>query len=416
MFLFAIYYSLSTYHSFKFKTYLYWALSFCFAFIFFFLEGLSLLFVTENLALGMNLAIAEAVTSFPVTITIILSINYTLKESFARLSLIPVFSIGVLLCYSAFQPGAVGFEIINGYLALPWLGLFGVLANLLLYIFLFYIFLWSVRIWRNAPFEIRKEANIFLVFGCECFIVGTITNILLTIYPTLLWLGNLSILTGLILCTYAIIREPKLLFVLPFTPYRLIVEDRKGAVLYEHVWSSSELGERIVSRVLRFTQPQNIRTEELRGLIDIHTSEGIVIYFGTELIATILIVSKSSRFLLDLIEQFALDFEEIYRKFLEEPPPEQFNFAFADELLKKHFFMFPSRIIDEKTHPLFLSKEVYTIPEELEAKLRQVLKDEKEFETIKCEIQRTLENQIASDFLNLYEELQDELKDKEDTD
>jgi len=61
-------------------------------------------------------------------------------------------------------------------------------------------------------------------------------------------------------------------------------------------------------------------------------------------------------------------------------------------------------------------KNVYKIPSALEAKLREIVKDDNEFDVIKCEIQRSFEKQLGNRFIELYEELEDEIKQKEEGD
>jgi len=85
----------------------------------------------------------------------------------------------------------------------------------------------------------------------------------------------------------------------------------------------------------------------------------------------------------------------------------------AYELIDKHFSNFPSRIIPSKKHPLLLSSKYAEIPLELDDKLKEILKEKKDYEFIKTEIKKS-PICLTEDFLNLYKELKNELDKIED--
>lgn len=401
-------FALQTYRTSNIRTYFYWGLTLICLASFFALDGFAIMFL--NTILGR----IEAVVLFPTTISFIITVNYALRESYNTVILIPIFSLGAVVCYLAFQPGMVAVTTIDGFTGVIWVGLFDIFTSLFFYIVSIYAIFWVLKIWLNAPFEIKREATILLVSMIILVIIVGITNILITLNWALLWSVNLSFAIIFPFIIFSIRKEPKLLFVLPFTPYKIIVSNRKGVILFEHLWAKSKIGETLSSRFLTPLQQQTQEKLKTTGLVNIHLKEGIILFYESEKITVNFIISQSSKFLVDLVEKFSLEFEEKFKKLLEESCEDASQFEAARELIVKHFSMFPSRLIDEEKEPLFLSKDVYQIPPEIEAKLRRVLKNEEEFELVKCEIQRSFGEHLASEFLALYKELTEESEQPEE--
>ncbi len=375
---------------------LYWA---CGAFFYLF-EGLSYLFMNPFLS-GISV-----MTTFGFAVFLTVAIGYTSKESYTPIILIVIFSAGAILAYLAFQPGASVPELVTGHLSLTWAGYVKVVGNAFIYFAAFYYFIWIVRIRKNAPFEVKQEANILLLGAIF------ITPVTITIYNfyflfhILIYPANIFFSLGILITIFIINREPKLLFILPFTPHQVIVKDRRSTILVEHTWSQLETGERLFSHIFPTTlhPPEGKRISS--KISEISFEEGILIFYESDLVICGLILSRSSKFIKDLLKRFANEFEERFEKILKDPEKTLSDFEPAKELIEKYFSIFPHRIIDNQRHPLYISKEYYQLPPEIDEKLKKILKDEAEYARVKCEIQRSQDKLKALEFLEVYEELE----------
>jgi hypothetical protein len=191
----------------------------------FFMGMLFALDLLANLFLNTLLSRISGLMLFPSAVLFAIGINYTIKETYYSPFLLIAVGLGVLYCYLAFQPGSVGFEFEGGHLNVNWIGLYEFVGLL----FIFFVgsasFYWGLKTWLNAPFLIKREGLIFFM--------GTVINgpLTLLIYLFYIWnpifilfayattgLGNFFVCLG-------ILKEPKLLYILPFTVNRIIVRD-----------------------------------------------------------------------------------------------------------------------------------------------------------------------------------------------
>ena len=93
----------------KITSLFYIRLSFIFLTLYFLFEAISFLFMS------IFLHRIHTILIFPAAIFMLIGINYTMKESFMSITLIPVFSLGIFLFYLAFQPDAIKPAIELGY-------------------------------------------------------------------------------------------------------------------------------------------------------------------------------------------------------------------------------------------------------------------------------------------------------------
>ncbi len=85
----------------------------------------------------------------------------------------------------------------------------------------------------------------------------------------------------------------------------------------------------------------------------------------------------------------------------------------AGELIEKYFSNFPFHVISSRKQPLLLSSKYMKQVGEFDNKLKELFPDEKEYEDIKSELQKTPIG-LFPDFLSLYDELKDEIDKIED--
>jgi len=387
----------------KIKSLFYIRLGFTGFWVFMLLDGLAFLFLSEFLGL------INCINLFLATIFIIIGVNYTIKESFYSIGLIIAIGLGVLLFYVGTQPGAVDIELQSGYLRVRWLGLFNTLAMILSGVALYYLFYWGIKTYKHAPFLIKKEASIFFIGILIASPLALIFYFLFIFEPVLILANGIAMLVGAIIITLTVIREPKLLYILPFTIYRIVVKDRDGHPLYDHDWSESNITETIFTGFLNAVQLMSEEVMHIGGLLDIQLEEGILILKESNRITVGLVSSKSSKLLRDSVIKFTEDFEKKFDRELKRSETEMSHYEGAFELIEKYFSNFPYKIIKSKTEPLLLKGKYLKIPLELENKLRSVFPDDKEYEVIKAELLKAPLS-FASDFIKLHDDLKDEME------
>ncbi|MFX0000616.1 MAG: hypothetical protein ACFE9Q_03490 [Candidatus Hodarchaeota archaeon] len=263
--------------------------------LFMLLDGLAFLFLSELLG------IIDGLLLIPSAIFIIIGINYAIKEHFYSIALIIVLSLAVLFIYVAFLPGAVVLEFQSGYLRIRWIGLFNILGMTFSGISTYYLFYWGIKTWLNTPFLIKKEASLFF-FGILLIFPLAFLFYILYIYERMLILvSDLAIVVGALIISITVMKEPKLLYILPFTIYRIVVKDRRGQPLYDHDWSESNISETIFTGFLNAVQLMSEEVIHMGGLLDIHLEDGILIVRESERITVGLVASKSSILLKDSV-------------------------------------------------------------------------------------------------------------------
>ncbi len=371
--------------------------------VFMALDGLSFLFVSEILSK------LTALVLFPSAIFIIIGINYIIRETYYSSGLIICFGIGFLLLYLASQPGAVIVSREAGILRMKWTGVFNIFAVLLTAVIQLYLFYWGLKTWLNTPVLIKKEASIFFL---GIILAAPITFIFYMLYflaPLLILVSSLTLVLGMLIFLIAILREPKLLYILPFTIQRILVKDREGFPLFDHDWSKSNISDSIFSGFLNAVQLMSEEVMNIGGLLDINLEEGILILRESTSITVGLVASKSSKLLRESVIKFTNDFEKKFEKELKRSVKEMSQYEGAFELIEKYFSNFPYKIIKSKKQPLLLTGKFIRMPLEIENKLRSVFTNEKEYETIKTELLKSPLG-LSSEFFTLYDNLMDETK------
>jgi hypothetical protein len=364
-------------------------------------DGLAILFIS-----GLFSRLS-CVILFPVCNFLIIGINYTLKEKYYSFGLLVVFSLGILLIYFAFQPDSTYITNYLGYPRIEWNGLFNILGIIFTGICSMYLFFWGVKTFKNAPFLLRKDALLFFLGIFIGNILGILFYLLYFIEGVFILFSNSAMIIGLIIINLAFLREPKLLFILPFKIYRIVVKDKNGHPLYDHDWSETEISETIFTGFLNAVQLMSEEVMHIGGLLDINLEDGILILKESENITVGLVASKSSKLLRDSVINFTNDFETKFKRELKSSVTKMSQYDAAFELIEKYFSNFPYSIIKSKKQCLLLTGKHAKIPLELENKLRQIFPDEDEFEAIKTELLKTPLS-FSSEFTKFVEEMRDE--------
>ena len=363
-----------------------------------------------NLFLSTTLARLYPIMLFPTSMFFIIGINFMIKETINSIILILAFGAGVLLCYLAFQPDVIGFEFEWGYLNVNPVGMFEVLEDFLTFLLFIPVFYWGLKTWLNAPVLIRKEALIFFI---GIIIAAPITLVVFLFYywdPSFILYSDITLSLGVFIMCIAIYKEPKILYILPFSVYRIFVKDRNGNPLFDHDWSESDINESIFTGFINAVQIMSEEVMKIGGLVNIDLAEGILILNESEYITVGLVASKSSKLLKDALIGFTKDFEVNFQRNLKKSIRDKKEYATAYSLIEKYFSNFPSKLIKSRKEPLLLMSKYKELPLALEKELRDIIGDESKFQMIKEELMNSPYGVLPT-FFNLY----DELKDKPDT-
>ncbi|MHA1192083.1 MAG: hypothetical protein ACTSP9_07275 [Promethearchaeota archaeon] len=347
------------------------------------------------------------------TIFMIMGVNYTLKESYMSLGLLIAIAASSVLIYLTFQPGVVNIVHTNDYVTIRWQGLFSLIGDGLVLYLVGYIFYWGIKTWLNAPFLIKKEATL-LFSGIIIFSpITSIFYILIYVNGLMLIIADVCLIIGLVIFIIATEREPKLLYILPFKIHRIIVKDHQGFPLFDHDWSESKITEKIFAGFINAVQLMSEEVMNIGGLLDINLKKGILIVHESDNLTVGLVSSKSSKLLRDSVVKFTRDFESKFKTQLENSIHDKEKYETAGELIEKYFSNFPFHVISSRKQPLLLSSKYMKQVREFDNKLKEMFPDEKEYENIKNELQKSPIG-LVPDFLSLYDDLKDEIDKIED--
>jgi len=374
-----------------------------------FMYSLTLLFdVFAFLYLNLLFSILGGYATLISTFFLVLTINYLMKEEYYSIPLIITIILAALGFYLGTQPGAASIEQGAGYIRVGWIGSFGFVCDLSTLVFMLLTFYWGFQTYINAPFLIKREAFIFLI-GANIFApISVISYLLLSLNPVFVLISNILFIVSLSCMIYVIIKEPKVLYILPFNVHRLLVKDKGGFPLFDHDWSESQVNETIFTGFINAVQLMSEEVMNIGGLLDINLREGILILHESQYISVGLVASKSSKLLRDSLVNFSKDFEMKFKRQLKKKSNSLSNYEDAIELIEKHFSNFPYKIIKDKTHPLLLSAKFTKLPSQLENKLKTIFPDEEEFLRIKSELIKS-PSCVPNEFTDLYDEIKDEI-------
>lgn len=371
--------------------------------LFYISEGLSYLYLDFTLNRICALLLFFTILFF------ILSINYITKESIFSKSLILFGVVSGLYVYLLFQPESLIISYTNGFYTIKWGNFFGFFAILIQFFMFVYAFLWGYLTWKNAPFLIKREAFIFFLGMLLASVGGNLFYLLHLWLYYLIAVTNLSFSIGVLIISIVIIKQSKLLYILPFELCRISVKDQEGNPLFDHDWSESKVNELVFTGFINAIQVMSQELIKMGGLLDIHLQEGVVILHESERVCVGIVSSKSSKALRESLVHFTKDFEELFQKLLKEKNHNMKDYELAYTLIEKHFANFPSRLIRSDKQPLILTPKYLEIPQLLDNKLKTIFSNKEEYERIKAELIRA-PLFTSEDFLDLYYELKDEIE------
>jgi len=266
----------------------------------------------------MALAIVPQLIAVP---CIIIFIELVRKEHVNPIKISILVIIEATLFYiTFFMDPSNNWDIIPGY-GVHNKGILRIFQIIFIFYYAFLYYIWSYQTWRKAPKSLRQSTNL-LFFGSTLFSVVTAAMYALgTFIRTFNSLAFIVHSVGAITNIIVILKDPRIIYILPFKAYRILVVDtNKSVALFKHDWAKvGKLEETMFSMmlqaignvlddILKKGEVQEIQMD--RAVLLIHHDK-------TYSIASILIASKSSKSLRYGLKRFNEEFVDFFHTQLE---------------------------------------------------------------------------------------------------
>lgn len=244
----------------------------------------------------MALAIVPQLIAVP---CIIIFIELSRKEHVSPANITILFVIEfILLSITFLLPASENYDVIQGY-GVHNKGILRIIQVIFLLYFVTQYFLWSLQTRRKAPFEFKRLST-WLLFGSTLFSIITVLMYgiggIIKIFNALAFYTNGI---GAFITIIVILKDPKIIYILPFTAYRvLVVDTNEGIALYKYDWAElEEIEENVFSMVLQAVGSilnEILRKGEVR---EIHMDRAILLVQHDKRypIASVLVTSKSTK-------------------------------------------------------------------------------------------------------------------------
>jgi len=307
--------------------------------LYFYLEAISFIL------LDLFIARIYSILVFPATIFLIIGIDYEAKETVNISKISLTCGLGCVGAYLAFQPNSVQTTFESGHQTIIWLGDFRIIAIFMVLVPLILVLQWGFHIWIHSPKKLRKKANIFLL-GIILMSPVNFTLYLLTLVNSIFIIfADITLCIGMIITTYILIKDPKILYILPFRVYSIVVvHSIAGFPLFYHNWSEPFIDQDLFTCVLSATEKMTTEVLMRGGVKSVNLKQGVLILEKKRFITVGLLASKTSKFLRDCLTDFTDEFERDFAKELNQAPNELHDFDAASKLIEKTFAHIPSRI------------------------------------------------------------------------
>lgn len=260
----------------------------------------------------------------------VLFIDNVTRESINVVAISIVCTIGGLLIYT---------NVFSGYI-LPEIP-FREFYDLLMDFYLIFLFIFLIRSTLKAPKHL-KSLSIFLT-------LTTVVLGLLSFVGSWIFLGYGFFLSGIyasimnLVLVFVLVRNPELLYILPYRVQRLTVIHRKINIsIFDHQFAKSEIDQDLLAGLLSALEAVSVEVMHHGELEEIKLSEGFLIFVKSENITVGLITSNSSKHLRDSLKKFTKEFEARFKNELVQYAPDLSQFESATEILDFFFGNIPS--------------------------------------------------------------------------
>ena len=288
----------------------------------------------------MALAIVPQLIGVP---CIIIFIELSTKEHVSPIK----FSILIIIEALVF---IITFYVPNNWEIIPGYGIHnkGILRIVqIIYLFYFMIFyvLWSFRTWRKAPADLKRLTS-YLLFGSTIFsIVTGVLYAIGSLIKTFNAIGFFINGIGAFITILVILKDPRIIYILPFKAYRILVVDTIASVaLFKYDWAKAgEVEENIFTMmiqaigsvlddILKKGDVQEIQMDRAVILIN-HNNENSI--------ASVLIASEPSKSLRYGLKRFNEEFVTRFQSTLKDSRKIS-DFSEALKIVEQVFDFIPS--------------------------------------------------------------------------
>jgi len=299
----------------------------------------------------MALAIVPQLIGVP---CIIIFIELSRKENINPIKISILMIIEALVFIVTFYVPD-NWEIIPGY-GIHNKGILRISQVIFLFYFMIFYVLWSFQTWRKAPADLKRLTS-YLLFGSTIFSIVTGAMYAIgTFIRTFNAIGFFFNGIGAFITILVILKDPRIIYILPFKAYRILVVDTRASVaLFKYDWAKAgEVEENIFTMmfqaignvledILKKGDVQEIQMDQAVLLIN-HNKENSTV--------SVLIASKSSKSLRYGLKRFNEEFDAHFRSNLEgSRKVSDFNEGF--KIVEQVFDFVPSyksEIIQSKTY------------------------------------------------------------------
>ncbi len=243
------------------------------------------------------------------------------KERVSSVKMSILFLIEILLLILTFIPG--GMEIVPDY-GVHIVGPLRILQIVFLIYYVLTFFSWSYLTWKRAPKELKQLVN-FLLFGSILFsFVTAFMYALGGLFKMYNSIGFITHSLGALFMIIVIWKDPKIIYILPFKAYRILVVDTNaGTGLFKYDWAELKaVDENIFSMVLQAVGSildEVLKKGEIRE-IKMDQAVLLIQHDRNSPVASALVTSKSSKslkyglkkFNSEFIETFQSQFDQLY--------------------------------------------------------------------------------------------------------
>ncbi|NVM44706.1 MAG: hypothetical protein HWN79_07300 [Candidatus Lokiarchaeota archaeon] len=216
-------------------------------------------------------------------------------------------------------------------------------------VFIFYFvslyYIWSYQTWRKAPASLKRLTNLLFI-GSTLFSVVTATMYALgTFIRTFNSMAFIVHSVGATTNIIVILKDPRIINILPFKAYRILVVDTNDSVaLFKHDWAKVGKDEEdmfsmmlqaignVLDDILKKGEVQEIQMD--RAVLLIHHDKN-------HSIASVLIASKSSKSLRYGLKRFNEEFVESFQSTLDNKQ-DIGRFKGTSKIVEKIFDFVPS--------------------------------------------------------------------------
>ena len=266
------------------------------------------------------------------------------KENVNPIKLIILALIETIFLMLLFMPGSL--EIIPGY-GVHFIGLTRLFQIIWLVYYVFFYLSWSYQTFKKAPQKLKGVVS-QLLFGSILFsVVTTVFYAIGSIIRMFNPLGFIMHGIGALITIIVMLKEPSIIYILPFKAYRLIVfETREGITLIKHDWAElRSIDENVFSMLIQATRSvlnEIINKGEVRK-IDLDKAILLVQHNVRYPIVSVLVTSKSCKSLQYGLKAFHDQFISKYVSDLDNLKDPS-KFKEAEDLIENIFDFVPEHV------------------------------------------------------------------------